>query len=508
MALEGAHFEAVEVDTSGLDGLEVQCPDGITKYHVKQRMGNGRVLAHNFEAIGRGTVLDFSDQLEAAETLSNLVAAPTAAEEVVLGSVPVVERTSRRINKRRSDAAKAQNKAAKVAEADTVSPEKKRQRHFVGERSDARAQVGAKCDERTAEQVLKCSRPGCNKTYTVGRRTAYNKHVESCQGSSTSNERSKEEVLRQISDSVGMRSAAAGREAESLRAAQLSVPFSDLAEFQSAMTLADCGDHVEVCGVSPDACLRFKVYVTPGSKLLRVGEATVLTLAEVELCLQTGGDTALRQGVMFELAPPPVPRRGYARQIARATTLILSEEQEEFLRGLWRMDRKMTAAVMCERMATSVLFDGKEELLLDELDITRFLKRIYAEQKREKEQPPAGEEEDMMDGSVGQATGGDAETAAEGRRRAATGRGRGPTGGGETPARQGGGASGRGRGTPGAGKAPPGGLVRGRSAGRGAALAAGRGVNGAHAVKRGMPPRAPTGPLQDLTNNLASRHRR
>jgi len=308
-------------------------------------------------------------------------------------------------------------------------------------------------------------------------------------------------VLGQIASSIGIRSAAAGREAESLRAPYLCVLFADSAEFRQAMTLADRDDYVEVCSVSFDACanLKFKVYVTPGSKLVRIGEAPVSTVAEVDKCLlDSAGDAALQQGVWFEIAPPPVPRRGYARQIARAARQNLSEAQEEFLVGLWRQDHKMTAAVMCERMVSSPLFEGKEELHLDEMEITRFLKRIYAEEKRRQKERPAGGEEDMDDlgVSAGQTAVLGGETVAEGSRRA-----RAAAGSGETPAGRGGASRGRGRGAAGPGsEAPPTGRARGGSrpgqpgtGGPGSKAPAGRGGpsgRGRGAAGLGKPPTA------------------
>jgi hypothetical protein len=91
----------------------------------------------------------------------------------------------------------------------------------------------------------------------------------------------------------------------------------------------------------------------------------------------------------FQLKPPPVPTRGYARKASRKAGLQLTAEQTEFLQGQWTEDKKITAYLLKEKMDEK--FSKREELQLFEEDVNQWLSFWYS-QVRSKGKAKAVEE--------------------------------------------------------------------------------------------------------------------
>jgi hypothetical protein len=91
---------------------------------------------------------------------------------------------------------------------------------------------------------------------------------------------------------------------------------------------------------------------------------------------------ALPALLTFQLKPPPVPSRGWARKAPRRPGLKLKEEQEEFLISQWKKDEKITAYLLKENMDKE--FHKRPELQLLEEDVQQWLAAWYSKQRRAK----------------------------------------------------------------------------------------------------------------------------
>jgi hypothetical protein len=125
-----------------------------------------------------------------------------------------------------------------------------------------------------------------------------------------------------------------------------------------------------------------QVHITPGDKLVSVNG--VSSSSSVALQEQHGEMVTVDGGplvVVFELAQPKPPARGYARPMS-ITQLKFSEDQYKFMSEQFQLNKKITAPVLCETMLKAEVFKDREECLLDEFDIKKFLQRMYNAERK------------------------------------------------------------------------------------------------------------------------------
>eukprot|EP00854_Cymbomonas_tetramitiformis_P029750 gene29750-37098_t len=129
------------------------------------------------------------------------------------------------------------------------------------------------------------------------------------------------------------------------------------------------GQHTIVKHINP-RCKRaiLHTYIPSGSVSIAINAKHV--------CVETGFQDIL-EGASYpltltvQLQSPSMLPRGWARYVSRSSAQILTDEQDRFIFGQWKVNHKLTAAALREKMDAH--FEGREELQLMEYDIQKYL---------------------------------------------------------------------------------------------------------------------------------------
>ena len=368
--MAGMRVEAVIVNSTLPEGCELTVVHDASSYHLKVREGDLKFRGFDFPMIGRGTV--HICELPTEVELGKLIAMPVLdvpGEATPQGSTLV--KKSRRIRKREL----AQKKRARQnAQADGA-----KQRFLANERLLKRSALVEQSAVRAQECVLTCS--NCKiKQYSIEKRNDYERHVENCQGPKAPARK----PSAMISEHVGRLKTTAEGEMSSSALPQRVVCFHSEEELQNDWGMEDCGSSVRVTRVAfTSENTALKVHITPGCTVLSINNTAVKSVADCVKCITS--TTQYPVSVTYELQPPPLRERGFARRITRSAAQHLNQEQEAFLTFEWKKyNEKTTAAVLCQAMESAGQFQSREELWLDELQINKFLQKLYRDKKAEK----------------------------------------------------------------------------------------------------------------------------
>ena len=374
----------------------LKAPPRISSYYSKEAGSEGGVVARCYSNIGSGTNINV--QCAASDAVTTLIAVVAGGDDSDDDAAPAAPPPPALVKESRKLLLLKKLQRAKEAEAAKQAARELREQE---PRLQQRAQLLGDLAQRTEELVCKC--PKCGKPYAKNRKAALEAHVENCEEAPA-----RSSYKDRASDSIGK---AVNAEEESfagsaastvtlrvdsdadVRALQLKyMDQEDLhahgLEYQGREDM-DAGSWVIGITTSDNAFIA--TFAAPGAVLrtaVEVGEGGGTFTAQE----WWEPPRALPALLTFQLKPPPVPARGWARKGARRGALKLTDEQQAFLFGEWQEDNKITAYALKEKMDKQ--FRKREELQLFEEDINQWLSCLYSQQRRQKGKATAGEEGD------------------------------------------------------------------------------------------------------------------
>ena len=366
----------VYADVSHL-AVDMTTLEGVSLFYSRERVDESHVRVRPFAGLGAGSVLSVptegADGPQMRETLDGAIAYVAFLEEPgMLDSQEqrnklVTSRTQRRRDKLRRDAERRE-KASKPQTALEFF-----RKELLEHQTPNKVRVCPKCLE---------------KTFLVHQhRSKMDLHFTQCQGPTVKSSTVPEQIMQRVGRAIS----AEEHVLKQARESSIAIFFDSLLEMFN-LGLEDGPEElsrIRVTSFSTSDAFKAST-LEIGSALVsmhgrddRTSQTVFLPGHKLDTfnALVTAIDFQFPVILNFELPPPPLPIRGWAGKIPRRPRLVLTEEQETFLRDEYDKNKNINAPLLRETFNDH--FKEQEEYQLDERAIGTWIARQYVRKSKE-----------------------------------------------------------------------------------------------------------------------------